>query len=140
MINYEGIRKETYDAVVGRPFTRIPGLPTWEQKETFLEEAEEISMKMAVSYDWAEDHRLLPEIIGHVKFLSRTTKNYVAPNRPPVVPPAVLNQTATDKEAKIFMAENDQMKMNCAVTEGFWSGFNHNFRNAFDKKYCEQLH
>ena len=95
---------------------------------------------MVVTYDWADDHGLLPEIIGQAKFLALTTKNYVALVWPPVVPPAVLNQTATDKEAKIFMAENDQMKMNYAVTEGFCSGFSHNFRNAFDKKYCEQLY
>ena len=56
MVNYEGIRKETYDAVVGRPFTRIPGLPTWEQKEAFLEEAQESAMEQVVSYEWAGNH------------------------------------------------------------------------------------
>ena len=68
MVNYEALRQTTFDAVVGRPFTRIPGLPTWEQKENFLEEAQAIAMEMVVSYDWAGDHELLPEIIGHVKF------------------------------------------------------------------------
>ena len=97
-------------------------------------------MEQVVSYEWAGDHGLLPEIIGDVKFLSLTEKQYVAPVRPPVVPPQVLDQSATDKEAKIFMAENDQMKMNYAITEGFRQGFSHNFRNAFDKKYYEQLH
>ena len=68
MANHEALRKATFDSVVGRPFTRIPGLPTWEQKETLLEEAQESAMEMVVSYDWAGDHELLPEIIGHVKF------------------------------------------------------------------------
>ena len=68
MVNYEGIQKETYDTVVGRPFTRIPGLPTWEQKETFLEEAQESAMEQVVSYEWAGDHGLLPEVIKNVKF------------------------------------------------------------------------
>ena len=38
------------------------------------------------------------------------------------------------------MAENDQMKMNYARTEGYRQGFSHNFRNAFDNKYYEQLY
>ena len=75
MVNYEAMQKDTYDTVVGRPFTRIPGLPTWEQKETFLEEAQESAMEMVVSYDWAGDHGLLPEVIGSIKFLSLTSKN-----------------------------------------------------------------
>ena len=53
MANYKAVTKATHDTIVGRPFTRIPGLPTWEQKETFLEEAEEMSMEMIVFYDWA---------------------------------------------------------------------------------------
>ena len=101
MANYEALRKATHNAVIGRPFTRILGLSTWEQKETFLEEAENTAMEMVVTYDWADDHGLLPEIIGQVKFLLLTLKNYVAPVQPPVVPPKIPDQSATDKEGKI---------------------------------------
>ena len=51
MANYEAPRKATHDTVVDRPFTRIPGLPTPEQKENFLEEVEEITIEMVVAYD-----------------------------------------------------------------------------------------
>ena len=47
----ETVRKETHDSVVGRPFTRIPGQPTWEQKEKFLEETGELAIEFTVSYD-----------------------------------------------------------------------------------------
>ena len=58
----ETVRKETQDTVVGRPFTRVPGHPTWEQKDKFLQEAEDLAMEFTVNYDWAGDHGLLAEI------------------------------------------------------------------------------
>ena len=71
MASLEAVRKDTHDTVVGRPFTRTPGLPTWEQKEKFLEEAEEVALEFTVNHAWAGDHGLLAEIMGPVKYLAK---------------------------------------------------------------------
>ena len=136
----ETVRKETHDSVVGRPFTRIPGQPTWEQKEKFLEEAGELAMEFTVSYDWAGDYGLLAEIRGPIKYHVKTGKVYTPPARPLVVDPQVLAGNLTDKQARIATLNNNQMKLDYAVLEGFWSGFGIIYRNAFDKKYYEQLY
>ena len=132
MLTHEVVGRATRDTVLRRPFTGIPGLPTWEQKEKLLEETGELSMDVAVIYDLADDHGLLPKITEATKCLALTGKNYVAPPRPPVVAPEILNQTATDKQAKILTANNNQAKL--AVVQGFRPGFGHNFKNAFNKK------
>ena len=68
MTNPETVRKDTHDAVISTPFTRIPGLPTWEAWENFLEEAQETALGITVEYDWAGDHGLLVEIVGATKY------------------------------------------------------------------------
>ena len=45
----------------------------------------------------------------------------------------------TQVNSRIATIENDQAKADYAVVEGFCSGFGKYFRNAFDKKYYEQL-
>ena len=42
----------------------MKGKPTYEQKEKFIEEAEELAMAFTVSYPWAGKHHLLAEVIG----------------------------------------------------------------------------
>ena len=59
MASHEAVRKATHETVVGRPFTRIPGEPTWEQKENFLRESTDLSLEFTVSYNWAGGHGLL---------------------------------------------------------------------------------
>ena len=83
MTDCETTRKSTHDAVISKQFTRIPGLPTWEQKESFILEASELAMSFTVTYPWAGDHGLLAEILGQAKYLAKTGKNYVPPVRPP---------------------------------------------------------
>ena len=140
MASLEAVRKDTHDTVVGRPFTRTPGLPTWEQKDKFLEEAEEMALEFTVNHEWAGKFGLLAEIIGPVKYLAKTEKVYVPPPRPPVVHPDVLAGHLTDKAARIATLNNDQLKLDYAIIQGFRSGFSVNFRNAFDNKYYEQLY
>ena len=137
MADHEAVRKQTHDAVVARPFTRIAGLPTWEEKENFLEEACTLAMSFIVAYDWAGDHGLLAEIVGKVKYLALTTKNYVEPKRPPIVPAGYAN--LTEKNARTATIKNTQDKIDFAVLEGFRSGFGEIYRKAFDPKYYEQL-
>jgi len=134
MASLEAVRKYRHDTVVGRPFTRTPGLPTWGQKEKFLEEAEEVALEFIVNHAWAGEHGLLAEIMGPVKYQSKTGKEYVPPPRPPVVDPQVLAWHLTDKAARIATLNNDQLKLDFAIIEGFRSGFSVNFRNAFDNK------
>ena len=139
MVDYETIRKETHDYVVSRPFTSVPGLPTWEQGQKFLKECKELAMAMDVTYDWAGDHGLLAEIYGCQKYFQLTGKRCVPPARPPVVHPDILANNLNQNNARIAEAENAQARVNYAVLDGFRSGFGKNFRKAFDKKYYEQL-
>ena len=55
-MDYESVRQQTRDAVLARPLTRVTGRPTNEQKEKFIEEAEELAMAFTVSYPWAGQH------------------------------------------------------------------------------------
>ena len=106
MVDYETIRKETHDYVVSRPFTRVPGLPTWEQGQKFLEECEELAMAMDATYDWAGDHGLLAEIYGYQKYFQLTGKQYMPPPSPPVVHPDILANNLKQNNARIAEAEN----------------------------------
>ena len=72
MVDHKTIRKETHNYVVLRPFTRVAGLPTWEQTQTFLKEFENIAMAIDISYDWAGDHGLLAELYGYQKYFTLT--------------------------------------------------------------------
>ena len=49
-MDYESVRQQTKNAVLARPFTRVAGKPTFEQKESFIEEAEDLAMSFSVSY------------------------------------------------------------------------------------------
>ena len=128
MVDYETIRKETHDYVVSGPFTRVPGLLTWEQVHKLLEECEELAMAMDVTYDWAGDHGLQADIYGYQKYFTLTGKQYVPPVRPPVVHPDILANNLSQNTARIAEAENHQARVNYAVLDGFWSGFSENFR------------
>ena len=90
-MDYESVRQQTRDAVLARPFTRVPGKPTYEQKEKFIEEAEELAMNFAVSYPWAGQHGLLAKVMGAHKYLAKTGKHYVPPACPPVYDPRITN-------------------------------------------------
>ena len=51
MAEYNTLKGTIRASVIARPFTRIPGKPSWEDKENLLEEAEEMALEMEVSYD-----------------------------------------------------------------------------------------
>ena len=89
-MDYESVRQQTKNAVLARPFTRVAGKPTFEQKESFIEEAEDLAMSFSVSYTWAGEHGLLAEIQGWHKYSAKMGKHYVAPVRPPVYDPRII--------------------------------------------------
>lgn len=138
-MDYESIRLQSKNAVLARPFTRIAGKPTYEQKEAFLEEAEDLAMTFTVSYPWTGEHGLLTKVMGAQKYLAKTTKVYVPPVCPPVYDPRIVGHNLTQVEVRIAQALNDTTKVNYAVVEGFREGFGENYRKAFDKNYYEQL-
>ena len=134
-MDYESVRQQTRDAVLARPFTRVTGKPTFEQKEKFIEEAEGLAMNFAVSYPWSGQHGLLAEIMGAHKYLAETGKHYVPPARPPVYDPAIIREGLTQAQIRVAQAMNDAAKVDYAMLEGFRKGFGENF----SKKYYEQL-
>ena len=86
MTSPKSLKKDTHDAVVGTPFTRVPGLPTWEAWENFLEESQEAALGITVEYDWAGDHGLLVEIVGATNYnvlTGGTLAAYTIPGPPP---------------------------------------------------------
>jgi len=145
--NYENImsdpeiaRKNACQAVIDRPFTRICGKPSWEEKEGLLRESRDVSMIFTqVSYDWAGEYGLLAEIEGGTKFTALTTKQYTAPVRPPAQDPGIVSGNITDKQARSKKELNDIAKVNYAIVEGFRQGFSHNWQKALDSRYYEQL-
>ena len=138
-MDYESVRQQTKNAVLARPFTRVAGKPTFEQKESFIEEAEDLAMSFSVSYTWAGEHGLLAEIQGWHKYNAKTGKHYVAPVRPPVYDPRIIGGGLTQAEIRVAQATNDTAKVDYAVLQGFREGFGESYRKAFDPKYYEQL-
>ena len=43
-MDYKSVRQQTRDAVLARPFTGVTCKPIYEQKEKFIDEAEELAM------------------------------------------------------------------------------------------------
>ena len=60
----ESVRQQTRDAILARPFTRVTGKPTYEQKGKFIVEAEELAMTFTASYPWEGKHCLLAKVMG----------------------------------------------------------------------------
>ena len=118
-MDYENVRQQTKAAVVARPFTRVTGKPTYEQKEKFIEEAEELAMAFTVSYTWSGAHGLLAEIMGDRKYLAETDKHYVPPVRPPGYVPTITTTTMTQAAIRVAQVMNNTAKVDYAVLEGF---------------------
>ena len=119
---YESVRQQTKAAVEARPFTRVTGKPTYEQKEKFIDEAEELAMGFTVSYTWSGAHGLFAEVMGARKYLAETGKHYVPPARPPVYDPTITTAGMTQAAIRVKQAMNDTAKVDCSVLEGFREG------------------
>ena len=111
MMDYESVRQQTRDAVLARLFTRVTGKPTYEQKEKFIDEAEELAMAFTVSYPWAGQHGLLAKVMGAHKYHAETGKNYVPPARPPVYDLRITAGGMTQAAIRVAQAMNDTVKV-----------------------------
>ena len=92
-----------------------------------------------MSYDWAGRYGLLAKIIGAARYAvyHPTLSAYVAPvqttNSPvlPLVPTAARIRQLTD--------ENNLLKRDLAMLQGFRRGVSDNFRDALDLKFYSAL-
>ena len=134
-MDYESVRQQTKSAVQARPFTRMTGKPSYEQKEKIIDEEEELAMAFTVSYPWSGPHGLLAEVMGALlQGPSRDGQKLRPPAHPPVYDPAIVAGGMTQAAIRVTQAMNDTTKPDYAVLEGFREGFGENFRKAFDKK------
>ena len=140
MAEYNTLKETIQSSVIARPFTRIPGKPSWEEKENLLEEAEEMALEMEVSYDSSNRYGLLAGVQGAAKYLVTLGLAYVAPVRPDVND-ARINALPPPSQARIgvIKGENDEAKKNFAVLEGFRLRFGDNIRGCLDANYYAQL-
>ena len=127
-MDYKSIRKQTQDAVDARPFTRVPGQPTFEQREKILKE---LVMSFAVSYLWAREHGLLTKVMGAPKYQIKTSRNYVPSARPPIAEQRILGGILTQTQIRVSMITNGMANIDYHVVEGFRWGFGKNFQNTF---------
>ena len=130
--------KSTYKWIGARPFTRIHEKPTWDQVERLHEEAEDVAMDCDVSYSWSNEHGLLAEILGPVKYLAGTTLVYVEPTKPPNQHALIVNGVRRHLVV-VYANENNLLLHDWAIVTGFRRGVCENFRDALDPRYYEQL-
>ena len=142
MAEYATLKTSTYEQVTAAPFTRIPGKPSWRQKGTLVEEAEDLAMLFHVSYPWANGHGLLAVIQGAVKYLATSGENYVQPDRPENQHPEIfvtIPRAPTQQQVKNLEAKNENWKRDYAVYLGFCKGCRENMMKALDARYYEQV-
>ena len=128
---------KVYKKVKSYRFTRITGLPSWTQWERFMEESDDISIDVEVSYPWSGEFGCLAEVRETVDYFGKTGLNYVLP-----VKPAELVDP-TGKTAAVIKAEQaalDVENRNWAKLQGYRKAYGELFREAFDEQYYEQLY
>ena len=124
----EVARRNAYRQAKDTTFTRVAGLPSWEEKERFYDEAQELALTYDnVTYDWAGEYGLLAEIIGATRMNTLTNVTYVLPVKPPAVDPDVEAGNLTEKKALTAKALHEVKLVNYAIVEGFRQGFGENF-------------
>ena len=129
--NPDAARRNGYQAVIGRPSTRIRGRPTGKQREIFSEEVRDTSIIFdRVSYTWADKYGFLTEAEGPARYLALKGKNHVSPERPQVPDRRIVDASLTDKQARAAQELNDTAKANCDVVEGFCQRFSKKFRKS----------
>ena len=94
--------KNEYNRVRAKPFTRIQGRPKQADWDLLKREACTLAITVRVpAYDaWAGDHGILAEIIGGPAYLSKTTKQYIAPVRPTAYDPFIRANNIEFSKAK----------------------------------------
>ena len=79
MAEYYTLEASTCAEVTAKPFTRIPGKPSWKQKEMLISEANDIAMNMHVDYEWSGNNGLMAVIYGAEKYRAITQLDYIQP-------------------------------------------------------------
>ena len=132
----EVARRNAYQQAKDTTFTRVAGLPSWEQKEKFYDEAQELALTYDnVSHKWAGEYGLLAKIIGATRMNTFKNVTYVLLVKPPPVDPDVEAGNLTEKKALTAKTLKDIKLVNYTRVEGFRQGFGENFRQTFDAKY-----
>ena len=106
MTSYHDLEDSTYKWIRAQPFTRIHGKPTWDRVERLHEEAADVAMDCDVSYTWLNEHVLLAEILGPVKYLAGTTLVYVEPTKPPHQHAGIFANTSQHRTRLLTAANN----------------------------------
>ena len=136
------LEASTSAEVTAQLFTRIPGKPSWKQKETLITEANNIAMTMHVSYPWAGENGLMAVIQGAEEYLAATQLEYIQPVQPEHQHPEIfvtVPRAPTQQQVKNFEAQNEKWKRDFAVYSGFCKGVRENMMKALDARYYEQL-
>ena len=142
MTEYSTLEASTCTQVTAQPFTRLPGKPSWRQKETLITEASEIAMEMHVSYPWADKNGLMAVVHGAEKYLADIGLDYVQPVRPQHPHPEIfvtVPRVPTQQQVKNFEAQNENRKRDYTVHSGFCKGIRENMMKALDARYYKQL-
>ena len=142
MAEYYTLEASTCAEVTAKPFTRIPGKPSWKQKELLIDEANAIAMSMHVEYGWAGNNGLMAVIYGAEKYRAITERDYIQPERPAHQHPDIFitnPRAPTQQQVKNLEAQNDQWKSDFAVYSGFCKGVKENLMQALDARYYKQL-
>ena len=139
MTSYHDLEKQVYEEIRAEPYTRIPGRPSWRSKEALVKEARKHALQQRVSYDWAGRYGLLAEIIGAARYAvdHPTLPAYVAPVQPANSP--VLPAGPTAAQIRQLTDDNNLLKRDWAMLQGFRRGVSANIRDALDLEFYSAL-
>ena len=85
MTSHHDLKEQLYTQVHAKPFTRIYGVPDWQQKELLKEQAHDTAMEEHVGYNWSGGMGLLMLVIGATRYAAEnpTLSAFVEPMQPP---------------------------------------------------------
>ena len=102
-----------------KPLARILGKPTWHQKETLVDEAQDLELVMDISYVWSGSWGLLAVIQGAVKYLADTALDYVVPESSPNQNSLLTNANQSAARVRVLTKENNILERNFALYKDF---------------------
>ena len=117
-VSYHELEKSVFETIRDKKFKRIPGKPTWQNKEDLLAEAADVAIECEVHYAWAGDFGMLAEIVGPVRYLADTGLVYVAPVAPPEVVPDNI-RGGTQVAVRTWTDNNSLERKSWAIVKGF---------------------
>ena len=139
MTSHHDLEESTYQSVIAEVITRIHGLPSWRDKERLKERLTKVATKHKVSYDWSGGRGLVALILGATQYAADypALAAFVHPDRPDNSP--AIPGNASGAQITRLKDENNQLKRDYAVVEGFCRGAGVLIRNALDREYYKDL-